>query len=491
MPTKIPQTYWPRTTFPQRRLMIEIYKETARITLACRIANVCYNTFRLWYSRYLQNKEEGIKQSPPRQGWYHPRTTPLHLAQRIIELYKEHPEWGKESIANYIRKEHNWQPVISPNGVKKVLEREGLWKKLVNPPKKKSKAVHADEPGKTVNVDLFFLPTQHLPLEPKGEEQESQPREQSFTTLQNKDSFAGQAFLNSNLTYDEKMSLYVSLRQDQQESSSKKEEDKLEAKAQRRQAQAELRSELEQLRIQRRKERLERRRQNQQWKAFRKAHKEQKETYKKLSRKEKRACHPLKKLQDQLRKEKKEQRSQELKQYKQENHTWHTKLAHIKESQRELCGIPILRVAWLAVLLITDNCTRKIISLPLFTAGKEVTAEMVITAMRQVLPSDLHYLISDNGSQFTSVLMAQLAQQLNFIHVRIKPRRPRTNGIAERAVRTVKELIFKNRWEDSEQLKELLHKTLEFFNDRPHQGEELKGLSPNEFERWLLKKISV
>ncbi len=53
---------------------------------------------------------------------------------------------------------------------------------------------------------------------------------------------------------------------------------------------------------------------------------------------------------------------------------------------------------WIAVLVLTDNCTRQCLGLPLFEAGPQVTAEMVRCALETLLPPELRFLISDRGS---------------------------------------------------------------------------------------------
>ena len=71
------------------------------------------------------------------------------------------------------------------------------------------------------------------------------------------------------------------------------------------------------------------------------------------------------------------------------------------------------------------------------------------------------------------------------MHVRIAPRRACTNGIAERMVRTLKEWLETHLWNSPEEMAALLAKFIEYYNDRPHQGAELDGLSPNEFAHRL------
>ena len=52
-------------------------------------------------------------------------------------------------------------------------------------------------------------------------------------------------------------------------------------------------------------------------------------------------------------------------------------------------------------------------------------------------------LMSDNGPQYSSAIFSKFAKEYNFQHVTSSPKFPRSNGEAERAVRTVKELLEK------------------------------------------------
>ncbi len=65
---------------------------------------------------------------------------------------------------------------------------------------------------------------------------------------------------------------------------------------------------------------------------------------------------------------------------------------------------------------------------------------------------------------------------------------PQSNGIAERFVRTLKGWLKDKFWENEQELATLLEQFLEEYNDRPHQGLPISGLSPNEFEKriWLM-----
>ncbi len=143
---------------------------------------------------------------------------------------------------------------------------------------------------------------------------------------------------------------------------------------------------------------------------------------------------------------------------------------------------------WIAILVLTDNCTRVCYGLPLFTTGAAVTAEQVVEALRQLLPPELQFLITDRGSHFTANAFAQLATDADFVHVLIARHRPQSNGIAERFVQTLKVWLADQTWTSGDDLASLLAAFLLEYNNRPHRGLGLPGLSPNEFANriWVL-----
>ena len=151
-----------------------------------------------------------------------------------------------------------------------------------------------------------------------------------------------------------------------------------------------------------------------------------------------------------------------------------------------LTGLTV--TAWIAILVITDNCTRQCLGLPLFVTGPKVTADLIVAALRALLPADLLCLISDRGGHFTAQVFEQLAHDQGFVHVVIARHRPESNGIAERFVRTLQEWLADQAWTTAAEVAALLDQFRREYNDRPHQGLALPGLSPNEFadRLWLL-----
>ena len=115
------------TTFLQRKLMIETYLKTHNIIQSCRKTGVAINTFRRWYPRYLESGLEGIKKPKSHINIHLGRISEIYK-NRVIDLEKKHPQWGRRTIASVIYNENNGKKIISPSKVQKVLEKAGLWK---------------------------------------------------------------------------------------------------------------------------------------------------------------------------------------------------------------------------------------------------------------------------------------------------------------------------------------------------------------------------
>jgi transposase InsO family protein len=178
-----------------------------------------------------------------------------------------------------------------------------------------------------------------------------------------------------------------------------------------------------------------------------------------------------------------QQRRENLAQRNEDDQAWKQQRLNLRQRWSQL---PIV-TAWIAILVVTDNCTRQCLGLPLFVAGSSVTAEMIVEALRRLLPPELLFLISDRGIHFRTDAFRTLMRQAEFIHVLIARHRPQSNGIAERFVRSLKEWLRNKSWQDDQELALLLEHFLAKYNDRPHQGLPIPGLSPNEFAKriWL------
>ncbi len=238
-----------------------------------------------------------------------------------------------------------------------------------------------------------------------------------------------------------------------------------------------LRQEEEELRVARRVVRQQRRQKDDAWRKIRTERKQEKEAQVGQSAAER-------KTQDNRWRVLRQQRRETMSRRKQEDAEWRQKRNLIRE---QLSLLPII-TAWIAILVITDNCTRQCLGLPLFIVGSKVTAKMVVEALRVLLPPELQFLISDRGTHFTAKVFQELASAKEFIHVLIARHRPQSNGIAERFVRTLKEWLRDKTWTNDGELAALIEQFIAEYNDRPHQGLPIPGLSPNEFANriWLM-----
>lgn len=223
----------------------------------------------------------------------------------------------------------------------------------------------------------------------------------------------------------------------------------------------------------------QRRQEDADWRTERQAHHQGVEAYRDLTRPKRAAVADLWQAQKAHWAHREQARQEVLACRKRENQLWHH-----QNHQRQQKG----EHAWLAILVVTDNCSRQCLGLPLFASGAKVSALEVEQALRSVLPQDLAFLISDQGTHFRSKALAQLAQDLDFVQIPIYRHRPQTNGIAERFVRTLKAWLRQKTWSGPQDLAALLATFPPEYNQRPHQGLPFPGLSPDEFANriWLM-----
>jgi transposase InsO family protein len=293
-------------------------------------------------------------------------------------------------------------------------------------------------------------------------------------------SWPGLIFANLELSYEEAMQAYVAATQDRlsitRTEKVVKGGRKSEKQAMWRANQA-LREERYQVRERRKEEEAI-------WRAFRKQFILEKEAFRALPKVERRKQRKAREALEQRWLIAWEQRRTSLEVRPQADADWRTKRQQLRVSAVEEFRVQ----AWLAILVMTDNCTRQCIGLPLFVAGPKVTAEMVVQALETLLPPELQYLISDQGVHFRTRILAKLAEKRDFIWVPVARHRAQSNGIAERFVRTLKEWLADKQWQSSEELVVLLAEFIPEYNARPHQGLPIPGLSPDEFAKriWLM-----
>lgn len=334
---------------------------------------------------------------------------------------------------------------------------------------------HAEKEGETVNIDLCFVPATHTTAEQLPMVSGSSGKLKITKTPANgqERTWPGQIFNDVQLSYEEAMDKYVSARLEQPRiQASQPDSDKA--------RQQQLKHQEQILRNQRRELRQQRKYEKQAWRSLRQQRREEKAALQALSRAHRRAQRTQRKAADELWKAKRAARKAQRERQKMEDQAWRTQRNRLRE---QLGQIPVITM-WVAILVIVDNCTRQSLGLPMFIAGPHVTAEIVIEALKNLLPAHLRYLIADNGVHFKNKLL-DLARSQNFVRVPLSPHRPQSNGIAERFVRTLKAFLLTHVWQNPEELALLLPTCSDTYNNRPHQGRELKGLSPNEYARRL------
>ena len=114
---------------------------------------------------------------------------------------------------------------------------------------------------------------------------------------------------------------------------------------------------------------------------------------------------------------------------------------------------PFEKHMWLVVV---DAFSKWVEIKPMTTTTTEATVKVLHELFcRFGIPRSL---VSDNGPQFASEEFAQFCKQLNITHIRSTPYHPRTNGLAERLVRT-----FKDRMRAAGQPSADIHVTLNKF----------------------------
>lgn len=333
------------------------------------------------------------------------------------------------------------------------------------------RAYSAEEPGRAVNVDLCFVPLVHSAEEklPAVSGSSGHLVVEELKTAGEKRCWPGQVF--TEMEYEEAMQAYAQQTRDRM-IRQKKEPLLPEEGATCWRTQWEARMKRHEVLQQRRQEDAD-------WRKERQTHHQAVDAYGALTRPKRAAVADQWQAMKTHWAQREQERLNVLARRKLENQLWH----HQNDQRQQKS-----ERSWLAILVISDNCSRQCMGLPIFESGARVTAVEVEQALRILLPKDLAFLISDQGTHFRSNVLAQLAQELDFIQIPIYRHRPQTNGIAERFVRSLKEWLRHKTWSSVQDLTVLLADFRPEYNQRPHQGLPIPGLSPDEFAKriWLL-----
>jgi transposase InsO family protein len=487
--------YFRPTTVGQRELLFNMVEQTGNVSEAARRAHVGRGTYYYWRSRHAADGQAGLSKEHSRAPC-HPRLAPVsaELRAEVLAYQAGHPGAGYRSIANGLCQAHDWQPVIGYTKVREIVlahrvapsapaRAEPLPGGTFHSP---TMVAHASQPDQTANIDLCVVPLTHDSTQAMVSVSLSEALAGMSPTLRENSppaaTYPGQVFQETTLTYREQMQAYDEQRAAKRLSHGQRKHRRRQKQAER----SELRAQSDELRLKRRRQRLQRQHEDAAGTAHRQAHRATQQAERSLSKPQRRARRAERRTQEQQWKADRTVRQAQQAQRHLEDAAWRQERQTLRENLAALTDLAPLVTVWLAILVVVDNGTRRCLGLPLFTAGVHVTADMIVAALRPLCPPGLEFLISDNGPQFIADTFAHLVHDLGCTHIRIAPHRPCTNGIAERFVRTLKEWLATRSWNSPEELEALLVEFIQYYNDRPHQGAELDGLSPNEFARRLI-----
>lgn len=335
----------------------------------------------------------------------------------------------------------------------------------------------AEQPGQAINVDVCFVPEKHVTQEklPAVSGSSGHLVVERLPPHEEKPHWPGQVFAETGLEYAEAMHRYAHATGDRLVRRQKEHLPTLrEPTCWRKEWEG--RAERYRIREQRKQEDVA-------WKAAKATWRQTRQTHRALTRSGRKERGVAYQVDAQEWAQVRRQRQVTLQQRQQENQTWHQAHREVQDGLTEKAQERL----WIAILVVTDNCTRQCLGLPIFCSGAKLTSEELVAALSTILPDGLEFLISDQGTHFRSKALADLAREANFIHIPIYRHRPQSNGIAERFVLTLKNWLRSHAWDTPEALGALLLCFQPEYNQRPHQGLAIPGLSPNEFANqcWL------
>lgn len=118
--------HFPLTTAQQRCLLFATWETTGDVRGACQKAHVGRGTFYYWKKRFMVGGYTALEQ-PASCAPKHTRRTAADVEAQVITLRQQHPEWGKQRVADELAKGNSWVPLVSPATVRRILRDAGLW----------------------------------------------------------------------------------------------------------------------------------------------------------------------------------------------------------------------------------------------------------------------------------------------------------------------------------------------------------------------------
>lgn len=120
------RTYFGFSTPQQRKLLFETWEAIGSIRQACQKARLSRGLFYYWKPRFEQYGYAGLEEFESRVA-HKLNSKSTEVEQRVLEMRRQNPEWGKARIAQEMAQANNWVPLVSPNTVKRILRDADLW----------------------------------------------------------------------------------------------------------------------------------------------------------------------------------------------------------------------------------------------------------------------------------------------------------------------------------------------------------------------------
>lgn len=125
-----------------------------------------------------------------------------------------------------------------------------------------------------------------------------------------------------------------------------------------------------------------------------------------------------------------------------------------------------------------DDCSRTLFA-DILPDQTSYSAAIALDEALTMLPFPVECIYSDNGKEFKGAFK-DLCRVRHIPQQFTRPYTPRTNGKAERVIKTLKQLLRRHRFVSREGRRRILYAIVRYYNHlRPHQG--LNGLSPFAF----------
>jgi transposase len=128
--------YYRPMTASQRKLLFQVYEQIDSPRKACAAAHVGISTFYHWRHRCEAGGYAALEETRSHTPHTFANQLPAVVVEEVLAAKREHPIWGRQRIADELTKGHDWQAVVSPSEVRRILIAGGLMSPEIRPPKR-------------------------------------------------------------------------------------------------------------------------------------------------------------------------------------------------------------------------------------------------------------------------------------------------------------------------------------------------------------------